>query len=254
MTQLTTRKILLFTILFLVLFQAASYCEKYSFAVFGDNRDGNQIFTALIKTMNDDRSIKFAVNTGDLTSGGTEVQYKNYWKMCGAARVPVHDTLGNHDIGFLGAGRALFKEKYGQTYYSFEYGGCRFIIIDNTNGRKFDRKQYLWIKEQLGTDEPVFVFMHKPLFDVTGNYPNYIMTPKGDAEALEKLLKKSNVKYVFAGHIHGYGREELDGITYIITAGAGAPLYLPAFNGGYYHYVKVTVSGGKISDEVVRIK
>lgn len=61
------------------------------------------------------------------------------------------------------------------------------------------------------------------------------------------------MRYVFAGHIHGYGREERNGTVYILTAGGGAPLYLPAFDGGFYHYVKVTVDGNKITDELVKV-
>lgn len=115
------------------------------------------------------------------------------------------------------------------------------------------RQQLQWLKGTLDTDKMKFVFMHKPLFDPTGTYPNYVMTPKDENEAMGKLLAREEVRYVFAGHIHGYGRQEQDGIVYVLTAGAGAPLYLPNFNGGFYHYVKVTVDGSRITDELVKV-
>ena len=47
--------------------------------------------------------------------------------------------------------------------------------------------------------------------------------------------------------------QEVDGVVYIITAGAGAPLYAAPEDGGFYHFVKVTVQGDRVTDEVVRI-
>jgi predicted phosphodiesterase len=72
-------------------------------------------------------------------------------------------------------------------------------------------------------------------------------------EELMALFKKYQVKMVVTGHIHGYARAERDGVIYLVTAGAGAPLYLPADFGGFYHYVKITVDGNKISEQVIKI-
>jgi 3',5'-cyclic AMP phosphodiesterase CpdA len=231
----------------------ACYCAKFSFAVFGDNREGDSAFKKIIQMVNKDRDIKFCVNTGDLTPHGWSSEYDKYWKMCTACKVKIYDTIGNHDLGLFDAGRNIFKKKYDGTYYYFDRDGSRFIVLDNAKSRGMGRGQFIWLKDVLDTKMTKFVFMHMPIFDPSDTYPNYIMMPKDENEALNKLLIREDVRYVFGGHIHGYGREERDGIIYILTAGAGAPLYLPAFNGGFYHYVKVTVDGSKITDKVVRI-
>jgi 3',5'-cyclic AMP phosphodiesterase CpdA len=246
------RTALLLFVLF-VLFQTGCYCARFSFAVFGDNRDGDAVFEDIIKSINSDASIKFAVNTGDLTLHGLSSEYDKYWRMCEKSRAKIHDTIGNHDLGLFDAGRNIFRKKYGETYYYFDFDGSRFIILDNARSKGMGRQQFIWLKDALDTRKKKFVFMHKPLFDPTGTYPNYIMTPKEENEALNKLLAREEVRYVFAGHIHGYGREKRDGVVYIVTAGAGALLYLPASDGGFYHYVKITVDGSKITDEVVKV-
>ena len=247
------KKILLLFFVFLLATSIACHCARFSFVVMGDNRDGDAVFKDLIKKVNKDKNVRFIVNTRDFTSGGTEPEYERYWKMSRASKVKIYEAIGNHDIGFFNTGQKLFKEKYDETYYSFDSGGARFIILDNARSGGMGRKQFSWLKDALDTKKLKFVFMHKPLFDPTGTYPNYIMTPRDENESLNKLLIRAGVNYVFAGHIHGYGREEKDGIVYIVTAGGGAPLYLPAFGGGFYHYVKVTVDGSKIYDKVIKV-
>jgi 3',5'-cyclic AMP phosphodiesterase CpdA len=247
------KKISLLFFVFLLATSIACHCAKFSFAVLGDNRDGDQAFKDIIKSINKDKDIKFVVNTGDLTPNGWASEYDKYWQMCKSCRGKIYDAIGNHDLGLFNAGVNIFKKKYGNTYYYFDSGGSRFIILDNARSRGMGRKQFTWLKDILDTKKTKFVFIHKPIFDPTGTYPNYVMTPKDENEALNRLLIREDVGYIFAGHIHGYGREERDGVIYILTAGAGAPLYLPAFNGGFYHYVKVTVDGSRITDKVVRI-
>jgi len=237
----------------LVLFQSSCYCAKFSFAVFGDNRDGDAVFADIIKHINKDKDIKFAINTGDFTPNGSSSEYDKYWQMCRSCRVKIYDVIGNHDLGFFNSGRNIFRKKYGESYYYFDYDRSRFIILDNARSKGIGRIQMSWLKDVLDTNKRKFVFMHKPLFDPTGTYPNYTMTPKEENESLNKLLIRDEVSYVFAGHIHGYAREERNGVVYIVTAGGGAPLYLPAFDGGVYHYVKVTVDSKKITDKEINV-
>jgi hypothetical protein len=58
---------------------------------------------------------------------------------------------------------------------------------------------------------------------------------------------------VFLGHEHMYLRKTVDGIPHIIAGGGGAPLYAKDEDGGFYHYVLVTVDGEKVSGEVVDV-
>ncbi len=247
------KRVLSLFVIFFVSLQITCYSARFSFAVFGDNRDGDASFMKIIQMVNNDSDIKFAINTGDLTPNGSNSEYDKYWQMCRSCRVKIYDVIGNHDLGFLSGGLNIFKKKYGETYYYFDRDNVRFIILDNSRTIGMGKKQFDWLKGILDTKKTKLVFIHKPLFDPTGTYPAHVMTPWTENKELEKLLVKERVSYLFAGHIHGYGREEKDGVIYVVTAGAGAPLYLPSFGGGYFHYVKVTVDGSKITDEVVKI-
>lgn len=177
------KKISFLLFIFLISFQIACYSAGFSFAVFGDNREEDAVLKDIIKAINKDASIEFALNTGDITFHGWGSEYEKYWQMCGSCRAKIYDTIGNHDVGLFNAGQNVFKKKYGETYYYFDFDGSRFIILDNAKSRGLGRKQFSWLKDALATKRKKFVFMHKPPFDPTGNYPNYLMTPKEESEA-----------------------------------------------------------------------
>ena len=80
----------------------------------------------------------------------------------------------------------------------------------------------------------------------------------GNAGYLAGLFEKYKVNAVFSGHLHNYQRRVINGITYIITAGGGAPLYpmdgqdetrLAAVV--TYHFVDLTIDGKKLVGSVI---
>jgi 3',5'-cyclic AMP phosphodiesterase CpdA len=227
--------------------------ETFSFVVFGDNRDGDEIFVDLINKVNQEKDVSFALNTGDLVSHGRKKEYENYLKMVSSLKIKLYHVPGNHDLYSLGFKH--FKEHFGPFYYSFDYKNSHFVVINNAFKTSFDFRQFEWLKKDLAATEKenIFVFMHRPTFDPSEIYKGYVMSGRKTIEELMRTFKKYKVDYVFAGHIHGYARAKRDGIVYIVTGGAGAPLYLPKDFGGFNHYVKVRVEGKRIVDEAVRI-
>jgi predicted phosphodiesterase len=67
------------------------------------------------------------------------------------------------------------------------------------------------------------------------------------------LMSEQGVDYVFAGHIHAYAQAERDGIVYVVTGGAGAPLYRGGHPQAFHHYLRVTVRGEEVAIEVVKL-
>ncbi len=47
----------------------------FSFAVLGDNRDGDNILKIIISKINKDNDISFAINNGDLVSNGQTKEF-----------------------------------------------------------------------------------------------------------------------------------------------------------------------------------
>ena len=251
----TARYALLYSLILFLCFSVnvAFAADKFSFAVFGDNRDGDKVFTDLINKLNQDPSLAFAVNTGDFVSYGREAEYQNYIKMVKSLKIKIYNLPGNHDL--VAGGYKNYLKYIGPYYFSIDYLNSHFIFINNAFKESFDAAQFNWLKNDLENtkQEHVFVFMHRPTFDPSDIYGGYIMSGRKVVEELIRLFERDKVDYVFAGHIHGYAKAKRGRVTYIVTAGAGAPLYLPREFGGFYHYVKITVDGDRIMDEVKMI-
>ena len=237
---------------FISVSSAAVGSQSFSFAVFGDNHGDRPVFRDLIKHINKDKSIKFCVNTGDFVVSASELQYQRYKKATKKLRPKLYNVVGNHDV--YRGGYKYYKKYYGPTYYSFDYQGAHFVLLDNAWSKSFNYKQFAWLKKDLAKyrDKKVFVFIHKPIFDPTDIFKDYMMSGRKVAAELVNFFAKNKVDYVCAGHIHGYAKAKRKGVNYQISGGAGAPLHLPREWGGFYHYVKITVDKKGINAKVVR--
>ncbi len=235
------------------LFSLSAYAQTFSFAVFGDSHGNYAVYNKLIEKMNADQDIDFGIHTGDFCNLGTMSEYKSYLEANKKARFPIYTAMGNHDA-FRG-GWKNYVMLIAPLYYSFDYENSHFVIVNNAMPNFFDDTQFEWLKKDLETNrnKNLFVFFHKPVFDPTEMNNNHVMDSRHFSEELQLLFHQNKVKYVFSGHIHGYGRQERDGVVYVVNGGAGGRLYLPPLLGGFYHYVKVTVDGDRVGDEVIML-
>lgn len=238
---------------FLITLLLASYAFAYSFVVFGDNQGNYRVLNDVLNRVKKENNLNFIVHTGDFVPYGEKEHYIKYRQIMSELKLPYYQVMGNHD-GVRG-GWKNFLKYFGPFYYSFDYEGDRFILLNNAFKESFDSQQFDWLKAELARPgaRHKFVFMHKPVFDPSEIYRDHIMSGRAVTEELLKLFSKYKVDYVFAGHIHGYARAERDGVTYIVSGGAGAPLYLPRDFGGFNHYVRIEVEKNKVWDKVVKI-
>jgi 3',5'-cyclic AMP phosphodiesterase CpdA len=251
------KKIFFFALVF-VLFsflQAFSPAwADFSFVVLGDNRDGDSVFKELIKKINQEENIAFVVNLGDLVSRGQKEEYARYEDMTSNCKYRFINVLGNHDI--VSEGRKIFEKLFGSSISSWNYQNAHFIKLDNANG-SIGEEQFNWLKTDLekNTLPLIFVFMHKPTFDPRGKDFNHTMGSKEEINRLENIFEKHGVDYVIAAHVHGYSRRVKNNIVYLISGGAGAPLYFAPDNGGFYHYVRIDITKGKkITEKIKRLE
>ncbi|MDD5383181.1 MAG: metallophosphoesterase [Candidatus Margulisbacteria bacterium] len=227
--------------------------DSFSFVVFGDNHGSNQVFIDLIGKLDREGRDDLAVNTGDMVNSGRPGDYQKYLELIKKLKLKVYQVPGNHDVAF--GGDRYFAKYFGPFYYSFDHKNSHFIVLNNAFQGSFTARQFAWLKNDLAkTDkENIFVFMHRPTFDPSEIFDDYVMSGRETVNKLMELFQKYKVDYVFAGHIHGYARAERDGVVYIVSGGAGGPLHLLREFGGFYNYVRITVDGNKISDKVMRV-
>ncbi|HHW48151.1 MAG TPA: PQQ-binding-like beta-propeller repeat protein [Clostridiaceae bacterium] len=165
---------------------------------------GHSNFLAIIDEINNNVNPAFTVVTGDITDHGTPEQYDQYILDKEYINGTVYTIPGNHDMRWWNSnGKNDWKEKIGDLYFSFNYGGVHFVMMDSTAAleldEKFGKAQLEWLADDLSTipkDMPVIIFAHHP-FKIADNVT-------GKAELLE-VVKDYNVVAFIAGHQHYYG-------------------------------------------------
>lgn len=152
--------------------------------------------------------------------------------------MPVYNVPGNHDFY---AGRQLYQDYFGQSFYSFTYGPAQLIFLDTEIGNCSilgRQKEMLdTALEQAAIEEErkyIFIFMHKVLFqslnlDGVGNLNTnheYCDLFGSNFEAIlnDQLIPLSKIKpvYVFAGDVGKSGNE----FSYFTSQVEGSQVYL----------------------------
>lgn len=228
--------------------------SEFSFVVMGDNRDGDRVLKKIIGQVNQDPSIAFSLDNGDLVPDGYRYQFRNYLEMISDSHAPLVGIIGNHEIPWYDA-ESNYKQFMGKPYFSFAYNNSYFIVLDDSSKRDLGEEQENWLKDELEKSRSFkhrFVFMHVPLYD-----PRKGRYKEGHSLKDTKLSKKLNdlfdhyaVDMLFCSHIHAYYRGVWQKTPYIISGGAGAPLK----SKGFYHYIKVDVLGEKVAYELIPIE
>lgn len=158
--------------------------------------------------------------------------------------MPVHATIGNHDVFGVhpssgvdksepGFGKQLFEDKVGPRYRSFDHKGVHFVILDSIELTPdggyvggFDADQLNWMKSDLaktGKTAPVIVLTHIPLVSAAAQILNAGSRWQGvlirNAREVLDVLWQYNTRMVLQGHTHIVENVEYNGCQFI-TSGA----------------------------------
>jgi 3',5'-cyclic AMP phosphodiesterase CpdA len=227
----------------------SSAAPTLRFAVCGDSRNNPAVYRRVLDSVMAGAN-EFLLSTGDLVNKGTEAQWQGFREVMAGFTLPFYPVPGNHDG--LGGELDGYLAHSGApaAHYSFDRGPVHFTLADSHNGG-ISAGELAWLRADLSTtSQPVkMVFLHHPPFDPDGT--DHIMAYGN--EPFMELMAEQAVDYVFAGHIHAYAREARDGVEYVITGGAGAPLYSKDHPQSFHHYLEVTVQGEEVMVEIVRI-
>lgn len=251
--------------------EPASTASPFRFAVFGDSRPGNREYSPILQAIATEigtLGVPFVLGTGDYIEGSSnQTTVRRQWEgfftalapLQAQQATPVALATGNHDIRGIRRNAEIFLEHFKRLYFSFDYEGCHFIILDTEGLGQEGRitgTQLQWLKQDLAAKADAkftFVALHRPLFPVALHVGSSLDQYPKERDALHTLFVQQGVDAVFAGHEHLYNYQKRDGVLYFITGGAGAPLYATPDRGGFHHYLLVTVSEDTFTVEVRRV-
>jgi 3',5'-cyclic AMP phosphodiesterase CpdA len=231
--------------------------KPLTFAVFGDNRNENQVFESLLKEVDRDPSLSFGIHLGDMVMNADLDKYRSFFQ---EVRLNLHKPLlsviGNHEL-HGDRGLKFYQDIFGPDDYAFQIDRNYFIVVDDAAKEGMDPGQLRWLEAELQKSQAAqtrLIFLHVPLFDPRGGENHHCLRPEL-ASRLLVLFKKYQVTHVFAAHIHSYYLGAWDGVPYTISGGAGAKLYNPENpKHAFYHYLKVTIQGSRVQIQVRPLK
>ncbi len=238
----------------------------FKFSVYGDTRTQADSHLAVVRGIIGSDPY-FVLHTGDLVANGSdESQWAVYFAtICSSAvaaqRFPFYYAIGNHE----GESPLYYNYLYLphnnpdsiESYYSFDYGNSHFISLDIQKPYGQVSSQYQWLRKDLVNSYNkafIFVFMHDHPYCAGGHDSNL-----GLRDTLCPLFQTFKVDMVFSGHSHFYQRNgPINGVTYIIAAGGGAPLYTPAesswtkYTEKAHHFVDFALWSDSLKFKMVR--
>lgn len=240
------------------------------FLAYGDARTDAAAHARLLRGMREEGA-DFVLHTGDMVADGRDpADWQEFFDTTHAlyAELPVFPTLGNHELRASAAGLPLYQHFMrtpagpgDEAFYVFDYGPVRVLVLDSNQSLERGSPQRRWLEgEARRAREPsapthLFVSIHHGPFSSGPHGPN-------DAVAgtdVEQLLRDAGVELLFEGHDHTYERGDSEGLKYLLTGGAGAPLYMTNHEQPYqlafepsHHFVRVVVEGARVAITAIR--
>ena len=195
----------------------------FKFAVFGDVQYGTAQLPHLMKALKAEGPVDFIIQTGDAVAHADAGHYILFLSELARSglRLPMFVVPGNHDVGRTRERGPLFERYFGPRNFWFEYGGVLFVIIDNSLG-PLDDAQYRRLENVLEKNKAntrrTFLFAHRQPINWEGDDERPF---EQKYERLLGILDRHSVDYMFAGHWHGYHREERNATVFVVNGRGG---------------------------------
>jgi hypothetical protein len=201
----------------------------FTFLVYGDSRSDPRVHARVVSAAVTTCHAAFVLGMGDVvpsSSAGPSIWIKQFFKPADPLlrETWFAVTRGNHEnesplflLYFEGT-----DSGQGDGYYSFDWGPVHVVTLNTNSDYEPGSEQYQFLKRDLAsTSRPFKVFF--------GHHPAYSSGSHGSTKKmqdyLQPLFEENGVQLVFAGHDHAYERTIINGITYVVSGGGGAPLY-----------------------------
>lgn len=245
-------------------------------------RHGADGFAAAIEKVNG-LDPDFVITGGDLVYDALEASYERadslydiYEALCGRFRVPVHHTIGNHEVfglyvksgvdpGHPQFGKKMFAGRLGggSTSSSFDFGGWHFVLLDTvgfTGTRRYfglvSPETLGWLAadlEKVPLETPIVVSVHIPLVSPTIQTAYASSDPVPAAEMVTNapevlaLFEGRDLRLVLQGHLHIVEQAQVKGTKFVTGGAVSGGWWEGPFRGFPEGFVVIDVTGGEIS-------
>ncbi|MFW6280284.1 MAG: metallophosphoesterase family protein, partial [Halanaerobium sp.] len=231
--------------------------NNFTFAVVGNIENSISIFDNRILEKIKQNNVDFILSTGNNLRDGDESKYRIFYRTLEDLNIPFLTAVGRKEI--VDGGNENFYKYFGPFYFSFELGNSYFIFLDTTENTNLSWQQQ-WLQNELAESleyENRFVIMNKTPIEIDAEYllddkTNYIETEEL-RNFYQEIFANYNVDSVFSSNIEIFHQENIKGVDYFISGGAGGELIFDNEK-SFYHYLLVDVSGENIEVNVDRLE
>ncbi len=238
----------------------AGAAAPLTFLVYGDDRTDTAAHSAVVHAM-EQVPCDFIINTGDLVEDGvSDGDWQSFFDVEAALlrNHPLFASVGNHELHHdpLGAkflGYVGFRDEGGtpRLYGTARLGNVRFFFLNAAHAWEAGEERQ-WLERELSRADAEAGIVWRIVVVHDGPWS---AGPHGPSERLvsgrvPELLAAHKVDFLFSGHDHTYQRGDAGQIKYVVSGGAGAPLYaitrnLPSTRKALstYHFVEIRTNG-----------
>ncbi|CCU81148.1 Membrane-associated protein [Halanaerobium saccharolyticum subsp. saccharolyticum DSM 6643] len=231
--------------------------NEYTFAVVGNIENSITIFDNRILEQINSGNVDFIISTGNNLRDGDESKYRVFYRTLEKMNLPFLTAIGSKEI--KDDGNENFYKYFGPFYYSFQINDSYFIFLDTTENTNLSWQQQ-WLENELkeaAAYEKKFVIMNKTPLNIDTDYLiddsiKYIEEKKL-RNFYQNIFAEYNVNTVFSSNLEIYHQENIDGVNYYISGGAGGELIFENEN-SFYHYLLVNVDKNGIEVNLERLE
>lgn len=231
--------------------------DGFSFIALGDTRTFYQRAHNILARAAEEAPA-FILSNGDIVRHGTVEEYIGHHLRLvkTIAPIPFIPAPGNHEEG-PNRDFAAFEALYGGLRFSFDYGDCRFVGVNNGDLNKMGGNDLRFLEQELkkpGAQHKFVVCHVPPAFLEEAVQSESSRGFSWNANAFHTLMKEQKVDHVFLGHVHGFATTVIDGVRYTITGGGGANLTDKLGEAGkVHHFIVVHVTPDGLQNEIVKL-
>jgi MYXO-CTERM domain-containing protein len=238
--------------------------RPFRFILYGDSRTDDVSHQAIVHQLLERRS-DFLIGTGDVVYRGAD---SKEWDRFFAIEGPLlrdrcaFMVVGNHELVGGKDGEVAYLKYFApdefdpkedrRLYGSFRWGNTRFFMLNAMD--EWGGVEKNWLTETASASLTEAGVMHRIAVLHHGPFSSGPHRGNPRLGSVLSILRDNKIELILAGHDHIYERGEGAGIKYLISGGAGAPLYprehqapeTIAFE-SVHHYVELSVDKDRIA-------
>ncbi len=200
--------------------------------------------------------------------------YNLYIEETSGLDIDIYNTMGNHEIyGWYPEshadslnpeyGKGMFRKRISDTYYTFEYKGLKFYILESfkkAGKRKYrgyiDSTQLAWIKQDLenvSSETPIIISSHIPFISSWtqiregSTMPNHEGLIVVNSKEVLEAFAGHNLKLVLQGHLHILEDIYIRDIHFITAGAVSAAWWKGPYDQTEEGFLKINCSGNDFS-------